>query len=303
RGRGFNIPSQAPVGQNPPGPVVLDYFLKSAPEGEVTLEILDAQGKLVRKFSSQEPKKKRQVAESESEFDEFLPPASPKLPVKAGMNRYSWDARYEAPANVAGLAQWGGRPRGPLALPGTYTARLTVGGKPYSVPLAVKPDPRNKATAADLAKQSELAANIARRIADANGAVNQMRELRTQLAELKDRYEKDPRAKDVLASTDALDKKVAPVEEAIAQTKSRASEDPLNFPIRINNKLLLLQQTVESADAAPTEQSYAVFDELNKQLDVALQRWQQIVDSDIPALNALMQKSNLPAVYLPAAPE
>ncbi|HET7184013.1 MAG TPA: hypothetical protein VFI82_04970 [Terriglobales bacterium] len=303
RGRGFNIPSQAPVGQNPPGPVVLDYFLKSAPEGEVTLEILDAQGKLVRKFSSQEPKKKRPVAESESEFDEFLPPASPKLPVKAGMNRFSWDARYEAPANVPGLAQWGGRPRGPLALPGTYTARLTVGGKPYSVPLEVKPDPRNKATAADLAKQSELAANIARRIAEANGAVNQMRELRIQLAELKDRYEKDARAKDVLASTDALDKKVAPVEEAIAQTKSKASEDPLNFPIRINNKLLLLQQTVESADAAPTEQSSAVFDELNRQLDVALQRWQQIVNSDIPALNALMQKSNLPAVYLPEGPE
>jgi photosystem II stability/assembly factor-like uncharacterized protein len=298
RGRGFQIPSQAPVGQNPPGPAVLDYFLKSAPLGEVTLEILDAQGKLVRKYSSAEPKKKRQAAETESEFEEFFGPPAPKLPAKAGMNRFSWDLRYDAPANVPGLAQWGGRPRGPLALPGTYTARLTVADKPYSVTFEVRPDPRVQAKPADLAKQFELAGEIARRTGQANDAVNQMRDLRTQLAELKDRYEKDARAKDVLAAAEALEKKFALVEEEIAQTKSKASEDPLNYPVRVNNKLLLLQQTVESADAAPTEQSYAVFDGLSKQLDGALQQWKQIFSADVPALNALIQKSNLPLIFL-----
>jgi hypothetical protein len=291
------------VGQNPPGPAVLDYFLKSAPSGEVTLEILDAQGKLVRKYSSQEEKKKRQVAETESEFEEFTPPASPKLPVKAGMNRFTWDLRYVAPANVPGLAQWGGRPRGPLAIPGTYTARLTVADKPYSVPLEVKPDPRVPATAADLAKQFELAAEIARRTGQANDAVNQMRDLRTQLTELKERYEKDARAKELLAAAEALEGKVTPVEEAIAQTKSKASEDPLNYPVRVNNKLLLLQQSVESADAAPTEQSYAVFDELSRQLDAALAQWRQILNTDVPALNALIQKSNLPVIFLASGTE
>jgi photosystem II stability/assembly factor-like uncharacterized protein len=303
RGRGFQIPSQAPVGQNPPSPVVLDYFLKSAPQGEVTLEILDAQGKLVRKYSSQEPKKKRQVAETESEFEEFTPAASPKLPVKAGMNRFPWDLRYAAPANVPGLAQWGGRPRGPLAIPSTYTARLTVADKPYSVPLEVKPDPRVRATPADLAKQFELATEIARRTGQANDAVNQMRDLRTQLAELKERYEKDARAKELLAAAEALEKKITPVEEEIAQTKSKASEDPLNYPVRVNNKLLILQQTVESADSAPTQQSYAVFDELSKQLDAALAQWRQILNTDVPALNALIQKSNLPVIFLTSGTE
>jgi photosystem II stability/assembly factor-like uncharacterized protein len=299
RGRGFQILSQAPVGQNPPGPAVLDYFLKTAPQGEVTLEILDAQGKLVRKYSSQEEKKKKhQAAETESEFEEGPPAASPKLPVKAGMNRFSWDLRYEAPSNVPGLAQWGGRPRGPLAIPGMYTARLTVADKPYSVALEVKPDPRVQATAADLAKQFELATAIARRTGQANDAVNQMRDLRTQLAELNERYERDARAKDLLAAAEALEKKLTPVEEAIAQTKSKASEDPLNYPVRVNNKLLILQQTVESADAAPTEQSVAVFDELSEQLDAALAQWKQILDTDVPALNALIQKSNLPVIFL-----
>jgi photosystem II stability/assembly factor-like uncharacterized protein len=303
RGRGFQIPSQAPVGHNPPGPVVFDYFLKSAPQGEVTLQILDAQGKLVRKYSSQEEKKKRQVAETESEFEEFAPPASPKLPAKAGMNRFTWDLRYAAPANVPGLAQWGGRPRGPLAIPGAYTARLTVADKPYSVPLEVKPDPRVQATAADLAKQFELATEIARRTGQANDAVNQMRDLRTQLAELKERYEKDARARELLAAAEALEKKVTPVEEEIVQTKSKASEDPLNYPVRVNNKLLLLQQTVESADAAPTQQSYAVFDELSRQLDAALAQWRQILNTDVPALNALIQKSNLPVIFLASGTE
>jgi photosystem II stability/assembly factor-like uncharacterized protein len=303
RGRGFQIPSQAPVGQNPPSPAVLDYFLKTAPQGEVTLEILDAQGKLVRKYSNQEPKKKPQVAETESEFEEFTPPAAPKLPVKAGMNRFPWDLRYAAPANVPGLAQWGGRPRGPLAIPGTYTARLTVADKQYSVPLEVKPDPRVQATPADLAKQFELATEIARRTGQANDAVNQMRDLRTQLAELKQRYEKDARAKELLAAAEALEKKVMPVEEEIAQTKSKASEDPLNYPVRVNNKLLLLQQTVESADSAPTQQSYAVFDELSQPLDAALAQWKQILNTDVPALNALIQKSNLPVIFLASGTE
>ncbi len=298
RGRGFQIPSQAPVGHNPPSPVVFDYFLKTAPQGEVTLEVLDGQGKLVRKYSSQEEKKKKHAAEVESEFEEFMTPASPKLPIKAGMNRFTWDLRYEAPANVPGLSQWGGRPRGPLALPGAYTARLTVAGKQYPVAFEVKPDPRVKATPADLAKQFELASDIARSISQANEAVNHMRDLQTQLSELKDRYENDARAKKVLAAAAALEKKVTPVEEEIAQTKSKASEDPLNYPIRVNNKLLLLQQTVESADGPPTVQSQAVFDGLKQQLDASLAKWSQILNADVPALNALMRQSSLPVIYL-----
>ena len=102
----------------------------------------------------------------------------------------------------------------------------------------------------------------------------------------------------MLAAVDALEKKVTPVEEEIAQTKSKASEDPLNYPIRVNNKLLLLQQTVESADGPPTEQSQAVFDGLKQLLDASLAKWSQILNADVPALNALMQQSSLPVIYL-----
>ncbi|MGI9102151.1 MAG: WD40/YVTN/BNR-like repeat-containing protein [Terriglobales bacterium] len=296
RGRGFVIPGAAIAAPNPPGPAVFDYFFKTAPQGEVTLEILDAQGKQVRKVSSAEPPKPRKVAEVQSEFEEFLPAAQPRLPIKEGMNRFTWDLRYDPPSNIPGLAQWGGRPRGVLAIPGMYTARLVVAGKQYDVPLELKGDPRVKTVPAAYAAQFELASTIARRIGEANDAVNQMREIRSQIGDLKERFEKDARAKDVLAAADALDKKVTPVEETIAQTRSKASEDPLNFPIRLNNKLLLLQGTVESADTAPTQQATEVFQELSKQLDAALGQWKQILSTDVPALNSLVQKSALPAI-------
>lgn len=286
------------VGVNPPGPVVLDYFLKTAPKQneEVKLDILDAQGKVIRKYTSKEPPRRRRPAEGEAVEEEGPPLVVPRVPVKEGLNRFTWDLRYEAPQNVPGLSQWGGRPRGPMAAPGTYTARLTVAGKTYTTPVEVKADPRLKFSSEDYAKQFELSSNIARRIDDANRAVNQMRDLLQQLRDLRERYLENPQAKDVLSAADALGKKVTPVEEEIVQTKSRASEDPLNFPIRVNNKLLLLMGTVDSADGAPTQQSAEVFDLLSKQLDASLGKWKEIQGTDVAAFNAAVQKANLPAV-------
>jgi hypothetical protein len=171
------------------------------------------------------------------------------------------------------------------------------------VPLEVRADPRLKATPADLARQFQLASAIARRTREANDAVNQIRDLREQLHGFRERFEKNAGAKAVLATADALDKKMTPVEEEIAQTKSKASEDPLNFPIRLNNKLLLLQETVESADTAPTQQSVAVFDLLSKQLDAALAQWHQILSADVPALNQAIRNANLPAISVASGAE
>jgi hypothetical protein len=123
-----------------------------------------------------------------------------------------------------------------------------------------------------------------------------MRALLDQLKELHDRYQDNPQAKEVLAAADALGKKVTSVEEEIVQTKSKASEDPLNFPIRVNNKLLLLMGTVDSADGAPTQQSEQVFDLLSNQLDASLAKWKQIEGTDVTSFNAAVQKANLPAV-------
>jgi hypothetical protein len=295
-GRGSG--ARGDVGQNPPGGAIVDYYFKTAPQGDVTLEVLDGQGNVIRKLSSAEPPKRRRRETAESpEMEEFYGPRTPRLPAKAGMNRYSWDLRYEAPPNTPGIAQWGGRPEGPLVLPGTYQLRLTGAGKTYSAPVEVQLDPRVKTPPADLQKQFELAQKIAKALDEANTTVNKMEDLRTQLEDVRDRLSHDPNQKQLLTRLQDFDKRLDTVEEEIVQRKSKAGEDMLNYPIRVNNKLLLLQDTVESADTAPTEQSSAVFDLLSQELSKAMNDWNQL-SGELNALNQDVQKAGLNVLYL-----
>ena len=296
RGPGFQLPATIPVGANPPAGVVIDYYLKAAPKDQVTLEILDSHGKLVRKFSS------KKTAEGPSADEEEFGISRPgeTLPTEVGLNRFVWNFRNEAPITVPGAVGWGGRPSGVLVPPGTYEIKLTAGGKTSSAKVEITKDPRWSATQGDLEKQFELAMRIHDRISAGDEAVNQIRSVRGQLEGLKHRLANDASAKPVLDSADALIKKMNAVEEKIIQPKSKAGEDPLNYPIQTADQLAALQQTVESADTAPTAASSTVFDELNKRLDLQLATWHNLENSDLAALNALIQKSNIP-VIAPAA--
>ncbi len=292
RGPGFTLPPTVPVGANPPTGAIIDYFLKSAPKEGITLEILDAKGKLVRKYSS------KKAAEGASpEEEEFgLSRPGETLPAEAGLTRFVWDMRSEAPARVPGAVSWGGRPIGPLVVPGTYQIKMTVGGKTSTATAEIQKDPRVATTQADLEKQNELAIRIRDRVSAGHEAVNQIRSARGQLEALKKRLAADTSAKPVLEAADALKKKMDAIEEKIIQPKSKSGEDPLNYPIQTADQLMALQSTVESADAAPTAQSYTVFDELNGRLETQLAAWRDVQSKDLAALNALIEKNNIPAI-------
>ena len=298
RGPGFTLPATVPVGANPPTGVIIDYFLKSAPKEkeELTLEILDTKGGVLRKYSS----KKSAEGGSGVEEEFGITRTGESLPTEAGLNRFVWNMRSEVPASVPGAASWGGRPTGPLAVPGTYQIKLTAGGKSYTTTAEIQADPRLHVTQAELEKQRELAMRIRDRVNAAHEAVNQMRSVRGQLDALKKRLGADQGAKPVLEAADALKKKMDAVEEKIIQPKSKSGEDPLNYPIQVNDQLMALQGTVESADTAPTTQSYVVYDELNAGLEPQLAAWREIQSKDLTALNELMKKNNVPAIA-PAA--
>jgi hypothetical protein len=296
RGPGFTLPAGIPVGTNPPAGAVIDYSLKTVPKDQITLEILDASGKLVRKYSS-----KKSVSGPSPDEEEFgVSRPGQELPVEVGLNRFVWDLQYDAPTIVPGAVGWGGRPAGPLVVPGKYEIKLTVGGKTSSATLELTKDPRVSASQADLEKQLEFALRIRDRVGAGNEAVNQIRSVRSQLEALKKRLAADPSAKPILDSADALIKKMNAVEEKIIQPKSKSGEDPLNFPIQVANQLADLQETVESADTAPTAASFTVFEELNSRLEVQLAAWHEIESKDLAALNAAIQKANIPAIA-PAA--
>jgi photosystem II stability/assembly factor-like uncharacterized protein len=286
------------VGQNPPGGAIINYYLESVPgeKEEVTLEILDSKGKVVRKFSNQKKNDKD---------DDGLAPEFPdeqkrneKLPVQAGLNRFEWDLHYEKPTVIPGAAGWGGGPAGPEALPGSYQVKLTAGGKTYSEPLEIKLDPRLKTSREDLAKQFDLMTKIAASVNDAHNTVKQIRDIHTQITALKKRLSDEPHGKELIETGDELDKKMKAVEDEIIQSKSKSTEDALNYPIKLNDKLMALGGTVESADAAPTKQSYEVYDMLRGRLEAQLTKWKEIQSKDLADFNKQLRKDDVPNIML-----
>lgn len=286
-------------GRNPPNGAVVYYNLKSAPaaDQEITLAFYAAGGKLIREYTSKtnaggEPVK------PEPGFHTSGKPQPGQLPDKAGVNRFVWNLSYPDVTHVSGAVLWFGSQRGPRVLPGRYTVKLTVAGRTYSQPLTVLNDPRSKMTADDLAARQALLMQIYAEFDQTNKAINGVRSLRGQISDLESRYAKAPQAKALSDDTKPLLDELTAIEEALIQSKAHASEDVLNYPIRLNNKLAALLTSVEFSNSRPTAQDQAVYEELKAQTDAQLARWQSVKTGGLPALNAKIQALNLPAIYL-----
>jgi photosystem II stability/assembly factor-like uncharacterized protein len=294
-----SVERRGPVGENPPPGAIIDYFFKTAPKDEVKLEVFDGAGKLVRSLSSKEKKESEQPPEWPDQVKEIT-----TIPAAAGMNRYAWNLRWEPPVKIPGAFYTGIGPQGPLVQPGHYTVKLTVGSQTQSQPLEVVLDPRLKSfNGDDLQKQFDLAMQVRDANTDLHSAVNQIRELRSELKGLRQRLESDPGLKALVAQADALDKKITPVEEELIQVNMKGSEANLAFPNRLNEELDSFSSSVTAGDGAPTRQQYEVFKMLRGRLDAQLAAWKQIKSNDVPAFNELIRNSNVPALYLPPAGE
>lgn len=293
------------VGANPPNGAVIDFYFKSAPSGPVVLDVLDSSGKLLRHFTTERPPQPHRRSQAAGEFsaaeEEFFGPPPARFNVHPGFNRFSWDLRGESAANVPGVAVWGGRAQGMFAMPGRYQVRLTANGKTETAPLEIKLDPRLKVTTAELQQQHDLGNKIWDDINRANTEANRMIDLRGQIDDLEYRISQgnNSQAKQLTDQAKALDKKIDDVENIVIQPRSHAGEDPLNYPIKLANKLLDLLGTVESADAAPTAQSAEVFQMLDGELKNALQQWQQVQTGDVAAFNTALQKANIGTLFVP----
>ena len=265
--------------------VPIDYLLKTEARS-VTIEMLDARGKVLRTVRNEPPRPA--AAGGDEEEGSGLPPA--RVTTKAGMNRFGWDMRVEGARDFPGLIMWAGRVAGPIVVPGRYQARVTADGQTQTVPIEIRPDPRNRATLADLQAQHALAARINGRVHAANEAVLRLRHIKRQIAA---RVEATP---DLKSAADALSTQLTAIEGEIHQYRNRSSQDPLNYPIKLNNKLAALQGVVEAGDGAPTAQSLAVFEELSGRLEKELGRVEAIVGKDVAAFNATLASKQLEPV-------
>jgi photosystem II stability/assembly factor-like uncharacterized protein len=279
-GGGDEGPPPRTQGQNPPAGAVIAFRLKDAPaKGEkASLEILDAGGAVVRTFTP----------DADRPADKWEP--------KKGMNRFVWDLRYPAAEGFPGMVIWGGLPA-PRAVPGRYQVRLRVGEQVQVVAFEVLADPRGKATPADFDYQFQFLVAARDKLTETHRAIKQIRDIRDQLTNLRKRLKDVPDSAEVLAAADAVDKQLTAIEETLYQTKAKSSQDVLNFPIRLNNKLASLAGAVSMGDNRPTEQAVRVKDELTAQIDAELAKLRLVLDSDLPRFNDLLARKKVPGVF------
>ena len=212
-----------------------------------------------------------------------------------GLNTMTWDLRHAPATTFPGMILWGATTNGPLAVPGTYQVRLDVDGKVLTRPLTIRKNPLlTDVTLADLREQQELALQIRDKISEANQAVINIRDLKRQAT---DRLTKsqDPALK---AAAESFSKNVSQVEEAIYQVKNQSGQDPLNFPIRINNRLATLLRTVTTGDGKPIGAAVPIFTDLKGELKVETDRLAKVLADDLVRLNGELKRLGLPEVTL-----
>ncbi|MCX6603475.1 MAG: glycosyl hydrolase [Acidobacteria bacterium] len=285
-------------GQNPPTGVVVNYLLQAKPKGEVTLEFLDPAGKLIKKFSSkavEAPAASRPAADDDDEDGPRAPAPPARVPAAAGMNRFTWNMRYPDATTFPGMIYWAGTSNGPLAVPGSYTVKLTVDGETLAQPFVIKKDPRMGGSVSDLQKQFDLALQLRDKVSQANDAVIKIRDIRKQIEEL---IARAATVKSVVDAGKKLAAELTTVEQELYQTKNQSGQDPLNYPIKLNNKLAALLSVVQSSDTAPTAQSNQVFEDLATKANGPLRRLDSLVTTDLAAFNKLIRDAAVPAVIL-----
>jgi hypothetical protein len=178
--------------------------------------------------------------------------------------------------------------------------RLTAEGKSYTAPLELKLDPRVKASNEDVQKQVELGRKIVAQVSEIHEAVGTIREVRTQTRALERRLGDDTRYASLVSASKDFDKKSLDLESQLLQVNSKSSESNLNYPVLIDERIHSLLFSVDSADAAPTKQQYEVFEHLEKQAQPLLAQCHELITKDLPALNEMVNKQNIPALYVPA---
>ncbi|HEX9485306.1 MAG TPA: hypothetical protein VF929_12025, partial [Gemmatimonadaceae bacterium] len=236
------------------------------------------------------------AAGGEEEGGPIRTPPPPRVANKAGINTFNWNMRYPDASTFDGLIMWAAGTQGPMSPPGTYHVRMIVDGRPVGTETFVlKKDPRTSATQAELDAQFAFLLHVRDRTTEANDAVKTIRSVRRQLA---DREKKLSAAG--LATfkplADALRTELAVVEDSIYQTRNRSGQDPLNYPIRLNNKIAALAGVAGGAEAAPTKQTTDVFKVLSMQLDTQLSNMRKALESKLPAINSTLRSEKLPEI-------
>lgn len=269
-------------GANHPNGVMIHYYLKDTSKAVVALEILEHNGTLIKKFSTKPDKKAK---------DE-------ELKVNAGMNKFIWNMRYPNAEGFDGLIMWAGNLMGPKAVPGIYKARLTVNGSTAETEFEILKDPRTSGTLQDIKAQFDFSIAVRDKLTETHQAIKKIRTAREQINRVTEPMKGKEEMKEVNDLAKSILDDMKKIEEALYQTKNRSGQDPLNFPIRLNNKLAALNSEVDGSDYKPTEQVKAVNKELVDKIDFQLEQLKKVMNEKVPKFNEMVKQKQVNAVTI-----
>ena len=257
------------------GSVNLRYWFKEAPDSSITsLEILEMDDTLIKRFSAEDG----------------------DLPIRAGMNEFSWNLRYEDAETFEGLIMWAGTIQGPRAIPGSYRTRLIVGEDSLETEFEILKDPRSTSTMDDLQAQITFLLEIRDKLTETHEAIKSIRSVRDQIhgiiSSLGEEHE------EIKQFAEDLIQRMTTIEETIYQTKNQSRQDPLNFPIRLNSKLAGVATNASIGAFRPTDQAIEVRDTLVQQIDQELSDLDMMMKTDVTILNEMVRNANIPAVHI-----
>ena len=211
----------------------------------------------------------------------------------AGLNSVTWDLRYPGATTFPGMVLWGATTAGPLAAPGTYRVRMTADGRTQTQSFVVRRHPLYADVSdADLKAQFDLAIRIRDKVSEANNAVIRIRAIKAQIT---DRLGKSNDAR-LKAAGDRLAQRLSAVEEEIYQVRNQSGQDPLNFPIKVNNRLASLLRVVTTGDGRPIANAEPIFNDLVGELKVQTDRLAVVLGADLAAFNTEARRVGLEPV-------
>lgn len=267
-------------GTNHPNGVITYFNLKDYKDtDEVSLTYFDTKGDTIKRFSTKNKKKD-------------------KLEVKKGMNQFVWDMTYEGAERLEGMILWWASLDGPQAIPGTYKVNLNVNEEVISQSFTIVADPRAESNLADMQRQFDFIIDVNKTMDNAHKSIKKIRKIRDQLSAFETQYKGNDSVKDLLEKTKTLKEDFTKIEEALYQTQNKSGQDPLNFPIRLTNKLGHLNALVGLGDFPPTDQDIAVKNELTQKINEQLNAFNKLVSDEISAFNAAFNSKNLNYLFV-----
>ena len=269
-------------GKNHPNGVMIHYFVKDTLNINASLEILEASGKLIKKFATKPDKKAKEE----------------QLKVKQGSNQFIWNMRYADADGFEGLIMWAASLTGPKAMPGMYKARLSVNGKVQEIDFEILKDPRTSGTLADIKEQFDFSIAVRDKLTDTHKAIKRIRTAREQINRVTEPMKGKDEMKEVNEMAKSILEDMKKIEEALYQTKNKSGQDPLNYPVRLNNKLGALASEVDGGDYHPSQQVKAVHKEITEKIDEQLNLLNKVMTDKVPKFNELVKQKQVSAISI-----